>query len=169
VQRLLLQVALLAAVLLGLSRLVGRPAKSPDGTSESARTQEPSSGGGGIDAMSGTVPDLTFYRTLGDGRAPGGGNDLRETPGGSPAAQVEGKGTYIVQALATGDAAAARRLRNGLASGGFPATVIEDRSGERPVYRVRAGRYRTRAEAEAAAGLLRQKHHLTPWILQEDP
>ena len=119
--------------------------------------------------MSGTAPDLTFYRTLGDGRASGAGSELREIPGRAPTGPVAGETAYVVQALATADAAAARRLRNGLAAGGFPATVIEDRSGGRPVYRVRAGRYRTRAEAEAAAGLLRQKHHLTPWILPEGP
>jgi cell division protein FtsN len=71
-----------------------------------------------------------------------------------------------VQALATRDAMAARRLRDRLAGRGFPATVTEDRSGGQSVYRVRVGRYRTRDEAEAAVRVLRQRQHLSPWILQ---
>jgi hypothetical protein len=35
------------------------------------------------------------------------------------------------------------------------------------VYRVRAARYKTRAEAEAAVQVLRRDLHLTAWILQE--
>ena len=55
-----------------------------------------------------------------------------------------------------------------MAARGFPATVFNDRAAVRPVYRVRVGRYRTRAEAEAAVRVVRQKLHLSPWILQEE-
>jgi len=74
---------------------------------------------------------------------------------------------YIVQVLATHDAAVARRMRDRLAARGFPAIVMEDRSSGQAVYRVRAGRYRTRAEADAASRVLR-RGHLRPWVLQED-
>ena len=73
-----------------------------------------------------------------------------------------------MQALATRDGQAAGRLRDRLAGRGFPATVTEDRSGARSVYRVRVGRYRERSEAEAAVRVLQKKDHLRPWILQEE-
>jgi len=75
-------------------------------------------------------------------------------------------GAYIVQVLATRDPAVARRTRDRLAARGFPAVVMEDRSGHPIVYRVRAGRYLSRQEAEAAARVLR-RNHLNPWVLQE--
>ncbi len=73
---------------------------------------------------------------------------------------------YIVQALATRDAGVARRMRDRLAERGFPAIVMEDRSGRQVVYRVRAGRYLTRPEADAAARVLRRAR-LRPWVLQD--
>jgi cell division septation protein DedD len=117
--------------------------------------------------------DLTFYKTLGNGKPappPTGGlpSDARnnDTRALSPQSQGGG-GAFVVQALATRDAAAAKRLRSRLASKGFPAFVQEDRSGSAVVYRVRAARYKTRAEAEAAVQVLRRDLHLTAWILQE--
>ena len=77
-----------------------------------------------------------------------------------------GSASYIVQVLATRDARVARRMRERLAARGFPAIVREDRSGGQVVYRVRAGRYFTRAEADAAARVL-HRSHLSPWVLQE--
>jgi cell division septation protein DedD len=122
--------------------------------------------------MSTTPPDLTFYHTLGDARAPGGGPPVRqnhdEAPGRAAETPPPGGGAFVVQALATRDAAAARQARDRLAARGFPATVSSDRAAARPVYRVRVGRYRTRAEAEAAVRVLRQKFHLSPWVLQEE-
>jgi len=116
--------------------------------------------------MSAAQPDLTFYRTLGDGGPPAG--SATAAPGPTPERAPAAGGAYVVQAFATRDAAAARRVRDRLAARGFPATLSGDRAAPRPVYRVRVGRYRTRAEAEAAARVLRQKHHLSPWILQEE-
>lgn len=122
--------------------------------------------------MSTAPPDLSFYRTLGDPRATGGGPSMAprhdEPSGGTPETSPSGGGAYVVQALATRDAAAARRVRDSLARHGFPATVSSDRAAAQTVYRVRVGRYRTRAEAEAAVRVLRQKHHLSPWILLEE-
>ena len=171
-RRLLVQVALLAGVLAGLSRLAGRqaPPPAPAGAGESA-----SAGGAPharpADELSASTPDLTFYRNLGDGRTPGGIPPMSpDRPDASvrPApAEALGSGAYVVQAFATRDADAARRVRDRLAVRGFPATLTTDREAARPVYRVRVGRYRTRPEAEAAARVLRQKHHLNPWILQE--
>jgi len=167
-----LQVILLAVVLAGLSRLAGRSAQPPPGGDGEASLEGVSSPARQADEMSTAPPDLTFYRTLGDGRAPGGGPPVgrghEEAPGRASETSTSGGGAYVVQALATRDAAAARRVRDRLAARGFPATVTNDRAAARPVYRVRVGRYRTRAEAEAAVRVLRQKHHLSPWILQEE-
>ena len=170
-RRLLLQVIVLAAVLGGLSRLAGRTAKPPVGSDE-APPGGASSTARHADEMSTTPPDLTFYHTLGDARAPGGGPPVRqaqdEAPGRTSETSPAGGGAFVVQALATRDPAAARRMRDRLAARGFPATVSNDRAAVRPVYRVRVGRYRTRAEAEAAVRVVRQKLHLSPWILQEE-
>jgi len=171
-RRLLVQVILLAAVLAGLSRLAGRAAKPPEGSDGEAALEKSSSPARQADEMSTTPPDLTFYRTLGDARAPDGGPPVRqghdEAPGRTSETSPAGGGAFVVQALATGDPAAARRVRDRLAARGFPATVSSDRAAARPVYRVRVGRYRTRPEAEAAVRVLRQKLHLSPWVLQEE-
>jgi len=173
VRRLVLQVVLLAALLVGLSRLAGRPGKQVGEAGDPAPQGKSLPGAPSADEMSGATPDLTFFRTLGKERpAPAGNGSESETTrddtsGRSRDSGVAPAGAFVVQALATRDGAAARRLRDRLAGRGFPTTVTEDRSGAGPVYRVRVGRYRARAEAEAAARVLRHKDHLNPWILQE--
>ena len=123
--------------------------------------------------MSGAPPDLTFFHSLGKerpaplGDASVGGASRDGTGAGARGESGASSGAFVVQALATRDGQAARRLRDRLAGRGFPATVTEDRSGARTVYRVRVGRYRERSEAEAAVRVLQQKDHLRPWILQE--
>jgi cell division septation protein DedD len=164
-------VVLLLALLIGLSRLAGRPGKPAAGSGEAVPATQALETRPTEDEMSSGPPDLTFYRTLGKERAapPGGGPLVGDQNHEAPA-RPPGPGgalAFVVQALATRDAVAARRLRDRLSAHGFPATVTEDRSGGRPVYRVRVGRYRTRPEAEAAVRVLRQKQRLSPWILQE--
>ncbi len=177
VKRLIFQVMLLAAVFVGLSRLAGRTGAPVPSTGAHGSAEDTPASASGANEMSSVAPDLTFYRTLGKERsAPGGttpGSKPRTTttndalgPRAPEPAAVPG-GAFIVQALATRDAATAKRLRDRLAGRGFPATVIEDKSAGQPVYRVRVGRYATRAEAEAAVRVLRQKDRLNPWILQE--
>ena len=173
VKRLLVQVVIVAGLMVGLARWAGRGTGGGGaGVAPPADLQgaagEPAPG-----TMSLPAGDLTFYKTLGSGKPappPTGGlpsdarnNDARAV---SPQPQAGG-GAFVVQALATRDAAAAKRLRSRLASKGFPAVVQEDRSGSAVVYRVRAARYRTRAEAETAVQVLRRDLHLTAWILQE--
>jgi len=164
-------VILLAVVLVGLSRLLGRPARPQGGGHAKAVT-------GSVlappaDQMSGVPPDLTFYRTLGKeppsttADAPKSGSALDDSARAPRDTSIVSSGAFVVQALATKDGQAARRLRDRLAGRGFPATVTEDASGGPTVYRVRVGRYRLRSEAEAAARVLQQRDHLRPWILQE--
>ena len=167
VKRLLVQVVIVAGLMVGLARWAGRG--SGTGGGGAAPPADPA-------GLSGEAADLTFYKTLGSGKPappPTGGlpsdvrinNDDARPP--SPAAQGGHGGAFVVQALATRDLAAARRLKSRLASRGFPAVVQEDRTETAVVYRVRAARYRTRAEAESAVGVLRRDLHLTAWILQE--
>ena len=173
VRRLVFQVVLLAALLVGLSRLAGRPGKQGGEAGGPAPPGETVHGAPPVDEMSGATPDLTFFRTLGkerpalSGDGPESGTTRDETSGRSRDSGGGTSGAFVVQALATRDGAAARRLRDRLAGRGFPTTVSEDRSGAGAVYRVRVGRYRARAEAEAAARVLRHRDHLSPWILQE--
>ncbi|MBI1951785.1 MAG: SPOR domain-containing protein [Acidobacteria bacterium] len=172
VRRLLVQVVIVAALMVGLARWAGRGAGT--GGREGPPPDSPEGiGDAGPGSMS--VPgDLTFYKTLGSARPappPSGGlpsAGLNHDDAGrlSAAQPPGGRGAYVVQALATRDPGAARRLRARLASRGFPAIVQEDRSGPAVIFRVRAARYRTRAEAEAAVQALR-RDHLSAWILQE--
>jgi cell division protein FtsN len=170
VRRLVVQVILLTVVLIGLSRLAGRPVQPDGGATMPDKESMPTTP---ADQMSDVPPDLTFYRTLGKegpsapvdrpvgGTTPSDGVRSPRDPAAAPS------GSFVVQALATKDGAAARRLRDRLAARGFPATVTEDPSGGATVFRVRVGRYRLRSEAEAAARALQQRDHLRPWVLQE--
>ena len=164
---------LLAALLVGLSRLAGRPGKQGGEQGAPAPPGGTLPGAPPVGEMSGATPDLTFFRTLGKERpAPSGpGADSGTSPDDTSARSRDSggasTGAFVVQALATRDGAVAKRLRERLARRGFPTTVTEDHSGANPVYRVRVGRYRARAEAEAAARVLRVRDHLSPWILQE--
>ena len=172
VKRLLVQVVIVSGLMVGLARWAGRGTGT--GSGGVAPPVDPTG-----EAAPGTMSlpgDLTFYKSLGSGKPappPTGGlpsdsrtnnNDDARLP--STPAQA-GNGAFVVQALATRDPAAARRLKSRLASRGFPAVVQEDRTETAVVYRVRAARYRTRAEAESAVQVLRRDLHLTAWILQE--
>lgn len=152
--------------LLLASRWVGRLATGDLADSRMAQAGTAPARSG---AAEGT-PDLTFYRTLGAAPAPGRRSGstpsepaLRPVPGDA----IAPGSAYVVQALATRDEAQARRLRDRLASHGLPATLQEDDSGGSPIFRVRVGRWKERATAEALANKLREKEGLDPWVLQE--
>ena len=162
---LLVAVAGASLLLLLAARWAGRLA----GSDVASRQPQAGSGTARADAAAGT-PDLSFYRTLGATPAPGrrGGTGpaepvLRPAPGDA----VASGSAYVVQALATRDERQAKRLRDRLAARGLPATVVQDDSGELPIYRVRIGRWRERASAETVAARLREQDGLEPWVLQE--
>ena len=171
VKRLLVQVVIVAGLMVGLARWAGRGTGT--GREGVAPPADPTGAAGETAPGTMSLPgDLTFYKTLGSGKPappPTGGlpSDARNNDARAPSSSQAGGGAFVVQALATRDAAAAKRLRSRLASKGFPALVQEDRSGGAVVYRVRAARYKTRAEAETAVQVLRRDLHLTAWILQE--
>jgi cell division septation protein DedD len=116
--------------------------------------------------------DLGFYRALGGSRA-GAGAPATLLPGDEPR-QERGTGdlpgtggAFVVQAMATRDGAAARRLRDRLAARGLPAVLVEGRAGGSAIYRVRVGRYRERRAAEAVARRIREEQGLVTWVLRE--
>ncbi len=159
-----------AALLLVTSRWVGRRGAPPAGDDigpAPGGVPEPAQAGA---SSSYTAPDLSFYRMLGAERASPGSAALDTTR--DRAAQVEAgprgaAAVYVVQVIATRDAAQARRIRDRLASRGLPAVVSEGRAGAQPIYRVRVGRYRDRPAAEAVIRRLRGERGLSPWILRE--
>jgi cell division septation protein DedD len=161
---LILSVAVVVAVLLFASRWAGRAgapvpygaAGDPAGEPEAAHPV--SSAGALLDAPT----DLSFYRTLGATRPP---EELRHTVPPRPSSSAAD--IFVVQVLATRDEALARRLRDGLVAGGFPAALSETRARGAGLFRVRVGRYRERAAAEGVARRLRAERHLDPWVLRE--
>jgi len=156
-------VAAMAALFVGLSRLTGRMA---GGDAVPRRSDHAATRAGIADG----TPDLSFYRALGAAPAPG---RRAAAPPADPALHpapgdvIAPGGVYVVQVLATRDEAQAKRLRDRLASKGFPASVMEDDSGASPAWRVRIGRWRDRGPAEAMAAKVRKDEGLEPWVLQE--
>jgi len=166
---LVIGVMAVAALLVVASRWAGRrepgsAERTSDGVGH-ASSGPPSRAGAATDP----APDLSFYRTLGV-QGPTAGRSADEAPregAGRAAATGRGGGAFVVQVLATRDAALAHRLRDRLATRGLPAVVSEGRAGSQPVYRVRVGRYRDRRGAEAVVHRLRSEPGLTPWVLRE--
>lgn len=159
-RRLVVSVALLSGCFVVLSRRAGR-VEPP-----TVAARAPSGAGTEADA----IGDLTFFQGLGKPRAgaaetapamPRAAGD-RDAAGVAPVAAA-----WVVQAMATTDAAAARRLRDRLGRAGLPATILEDRQATRVAYRVRVGRYRERPVAEVMAKRLREEYGLNPWILPD--
>ena len=169
-RRLVVSVLLLSGLFVVVARRVGRPEPS----AVAARTPADAAGGraAGSDAgadRADAIGDLSFFQGLGKLRAgatevapgvPRAGAD-RDGAGGPPSA------AWVVQAMATTDAAAARRLRDRLGRAGLAATIVEDHQPTRTAYRVRVGRYRDRSVAEVMARRLRDDYGLSPWILQD--
>jgi hypothetical protein len=163
-RKLFVAVALTSLVLLGLVRLVGRAAQEQAGKLE-ARDGE------AADALpqdAAMVPDdLSFYKRL--GTAPPGRKgappdaSLKLGPGDLSSSA----GVFVVQVLATGDEAQAKRVREGLARKGFPAAALEDDSGPNVLWRVRVGRWKDRAPAETTAEKIRTQTGLEAWVLRE--
>jgi hypothetical protein len=164
---LLFGVAGTTALLVTVSRWTGR--EGPAGPSPDGRDGEAATAPEGAERMG--AGDLSFYDALGVGKRASGGHgtvpDDRATSRGLPAGPADPGGVYVVQVLATRNAAEARRLRDRLASRGFPCTVQEGRAGSVAIFRVRLGRWRERAAAEAAARKVQGVPGITPLILRE--
>ena len=170
---LFLKVGLVAVALVMLSRWVGSPGDgrrgaAPDQAGGEDRGGTPAGPGGPLEA---STLDLSFYSSLDTAPGRGGSPSLA----GKMAREVDaamgepgtGGGAWVVQALATRDAARARRTRDRLAGAGFPAVLVEARADGQPVYRVRVGRYAERPVAESLARRLKKEYGLDPWVLKE--
>jgi hypothetical protein len=179
-RKLVVAVALVTLALLGVSRFVSRVVEErASGPTPGGGADRVAAGAGGAGAgtpgkdkapqaqAASSLPDFSFYHTLGD--APVG------RKGASPDASLRlgpgdlssGSGVFVVQVLATGDEAQAKRVREGLARRGFPAAAIEDDSGASVVWRVRVGRWKERASAETTAEKIRTETGLEAWVLRE--
>jgi cell division protein FtsN len=84
----------------------------------------------------------------------------------APAAAATTSSAFWVQALSASSSTEAKTRRDRLAARGYPATVV---AGEAPngthVYRVRVGPYKTREDADRAAGKLQANEKLHPWVV----
>ncbi|HZN02979.1 MAG TPA: SPOR domain-containing protein [Candidatus Polarisedimenticolia bacterium] len=150
-----------SVLMLAGARFIGRVAAS----------RAPAAGAGGDAAtqQAAAVPDLTFYSTLGDASPPRGKGGAKGTGEAAlraaPGDIVPAEGIYVVQVAAGGDEARAKRVRDRLASKGYPAAVIQDEGGG--LWRVRVGRWKDRGPAEAMAERIRKETGLQPWVLRE--
>ena len=167
-----LGVAGMTASLIAVSRWVGRQATEVAVGTTAGPAERSGAGVSalGADLLPAHAPELSFYRALGPSRSRGEGGAEAGRPDASrprPRDLPIPGGDYIVQALATGDAVQARRVRARLARRGLPAVVAEGRVGDDPIFRVRLGPYRDRQAAEAVARRLAAEESLSPWVLQE--
>ena len=165
---LILGVLVVSGCLVSASRWVGRFAAQDVKGRHAGSAAGPGRAGPGDATLLGVpMPDLTFYKIL---QSPSG----VETGGGAPGragrddeSSPTAGGAYVVQALATRDAGQARRVRDRIASWGYPAVLVDEGAPGDVIYRVRVGRYRDRAVAEIVARRVRTELGVTPWILQE--
>ncbi|HKQ96418.1 MAG TPA: SPOR domain-containing protein [Candidatus Polarisedimenticolia bacterium] len=160
-------VVMTSGALLGLLRWAGRAAAAPETPEETVAVEV------GKPVTAGTTPglDLSFYRVLGggSGRRSGATAPPPDTRGlrPDPGERAAPTGAYIVQVMATRDEAQAKRLVDRLARRGYPAAVLDDAAAGGALFRVRVGRYKERASADAMADKLRDRERLEPWVLQE--
>jgi cell division septation protein DedD len=162
-----LRVAVTTGLMVAAGRWAGEAARTGAPETRAARPAGDSGAAEGApDAAAGM--DLSFYGALSGAR--GAGAAARPAPSSLPPAGAEETGptgAWVVQALATRDERLARRLIRRLAGRGLPATLVEGTDGRNAIWRVRVGRYRDRAGAEAVARRVRAHHGLEPWVLQE--
>ncbi|HET6279070.1 MAG TPA: SPOR domain-containing protein [Candidatus Polarisedimenticolia bacterium] len=159
----------LAALLIVMSRQIGRGGPGSDRAQRRGHadrgatpTEQAATGAAGL-------PDLSFYDTL--GVTSGGAGRAAAPPSGprlkGAAEKPAPADAYVIQVLATHDAAQARQVREQVAALGIPARVIEGEAEGKPIYRVRVGSYRERKTAVAWAEKIEARIGLTPWVLQE--
>lgn len=159
----------LAALLVVMSRQIGRGGRGFD---RPLRTTPAVRDGAPIgEASTGAIamPDLGFWEALGTTSA--GAGRSGGPPAGSRLNGAERESApadaYIVQVLATHDAVQARQVRKQVAALGLPARIIESEVEGKRIYRVRTGSYRERRTAVAWAEKIEARIGLTPWVLQE--
>jgi tetratricopeptide (TPR) repeat protein len=86
--------------------------------------------------------------------------DSTATPGAVP-----GRAAFAVQVAAVGTAAAADEVMQRVHAAGYEPRVVQDGG----LFKVRVGRFRTRADAQQAQADLRRKLGGSPFIVEESP
>lgn len=159
----------LAALLIVLSRRVGQGGAGAGDPVRRGATAADGTGSRTGRAAAAAVPDLSFWEKLGETRsgqgssaAPPGRSRLNGEDTEAPPA-----GAFVIQVLATRDAAQANQVRKQVVDLGLPARVIEAEADGKAIYRVRVGSYRERRTAVAWARKIEARIGLTPWVLQE--
>ena len=77
--------------------------------------------------------------------------------------------TYFLQAAIFGDADAAAALLTDLIDSGHDGTLIAQEAGDSVLYELQLGPYASLQEAEAAAGVVRRSHGLSPSVIVLKP
>ena len=84
-----------------------------------------------------------------------------------PAADPSLASGFVIQVKSTPNRSDAENLQAALAGAGFPAFVVSGDVRGRVFYRVRVGRYRTRAEAERVAAVLSRRPEVDEtWVTE---
>jgi cytoskeletal protein RodZ len=86
----------------------------------------------------------------------------------APDVPTTGKpGTWLVQVIATREAAVATSVVKRLASKGYPAFLVNPVAGApQPFYKVQVGRYTDRSEAEQVSQRIKKEEQFQSWILR---
>jgi cell division septation protein DedD len=95
----------------------------------------------------------------------------KPTPPKKPAAPKKpkpvtsgGSGKYVVQLLATSNAAKATGLRNTMKKEGYPAFISKTVQGGKTIYRVRIGSYNGKSAAIGTQGKMKRRYRQNPYV-----
>ena len=142
------------------------------------RVQEPVGGEGDAGgeqpapAAAGTVDDDTAAPVAeatpqGPGPETAAAEDDEPDANGLPDHDPAMASGHVIQVKSTPDRSAADDLQVALASAGFPAFVVSADVGGSTTYRVRVGRYRSRADAERVAAVLGERSDVdATWVTE---
>jgi septal ring-binding cell division protein DamX len=90
-----------------------------------------------------------------------------KSPAASGGASSARPGTWLVQVIATRDAAMATSVVKKLDAKGYPAFLVNPVAGApQPFYKVQVGRYDDRSEAEKVSQRLKKEEQFKSWILR---
>jgi cell division septation protein DedD len=83
----------------------------------------------------------------------------------TPGIPTEPKGSgYAIQVAAFSARGEAETIVTRLGGKGYAAYLVTPQAGQPPLFRVRVGKFRERAEAERVASRLEREEQFKPWI-----
>ncbi len=118
--------------------------------------------------------DLTFFDTLGSGKAAEPQREARPKPATTEPAEAAAPppaaagGPFFVQVFAGRDRRAAEEVVRTLTGRGYPVSVQGEREGRGALFKVRVGGYRDRAEAQATADKLKNEGQAGAWVTKQE-